>query len=247
MVLNDTTISQIESALGYRFADPKLLDLALTHASAVEDRLQSNERLEFLGDAVLGLVTCQRLFELYPDLGEGDMTKVKSSVVSRQACADIATRMGLADHIVVGKGMRTSQGLPSSIAAGVLEAVIAAVMLDGGFEPAAQFVRGFLDEHLSRALDSGHQENFKSVLQTHAQRLMGASPVYKVLDEKGPDHAKAYKVAIDIAGRRFPPAWAQSKKQAEQLAAQIALRELGILTQSPSGELRVVDEHFEGR
>lgn len=233
------TRASIEHRIGYTFADPGLLRMALTHASAVEDRLDSNERLEFLGDAVLGLVTCEQLFIRFPDLEEGDMTKVKSAAVSRQTCADVAISLGLIEHTILGKGMRAGIDLPMSVAAGVLEALIAAVYLDGGYEAASRFIVSFIDSLIDQSIESGHQENYKSLLQQHCQRLLGDVPVYRVLDEKGPDHAKAFKVGITVGARRFEAAWAQSKKQAEQIAARNALTTLGIIEVDTDGSVRV--------
>src|ERR1043165_5575920 len=123
-----------EAMLEYRFHDHNLLKEALTHASIADDRRLSNERLEFLGDSVLGLVVCHRLFELFPEYLEGDLTKLKSAVVSRNTCAAVANSLGLTDLIFVGKGMVGRAGRPSSLAAGVLESIIAAIYLDGGFD-----------------------------------------------------------------------------------------------------------------
>ncbi|MCA9278597.1 MAG: ribonuclease III [Phycisphaerales bacterium] len=239
--MDTATRTILEQRIGYTFTDHDLLRAALTHASAVEDRLDSNERLEFLGDAVLGLITCQRLFTRYPDLEEGDMTKVKSAAVSRQSCSDVAISLGLCDFTILGKGMRSGVDIPMSISAGVLEALIAAIYLDGGYDAASAFVISFIDTLIDESIESGHQENYKSLLQQHAQRILGDVPVYRVLDEKGPDHAKAFKVGIIVGARRFEAAWAQSKKQAEQIAARNALAMLGIIEVDDAGFARVAN------
>src|SRR3954447_10876009 len=130
-------VGHCETMLEYRFRDNNLLKEALTHASIADDRRLSNERLEFLGDSVLGLVVCHRLFELFPDYLEGDLTKLKSAVVSRNTCAAVANAMRLTELIYVGKGMLGRSGAaerPSSLAAGALESIIAAIYIDGGFE-----------------------------------------------------------------------------------------------------------------
>jgi ribonuclease III len=230
-----------QATLNYQFKDAALLGLALTHASVAETRLDSNERMEFLGDAVLGFVVSDRIFSLYPDMLEGEMTKLKSTVVSRQTCATIAIEMGLDDALLLGKGMRGQAELPSSLAAAVFETIIAAIYLDGGFDEAAAFILEKVDPIIERAAECGHQENFKSVLQQFAQQQHAESPQYRILDEKGPDHAKCFKVGVEVSGQRFESAWGQSKKQAEQLAALNALQRLGLIEKADDGQLHVVE------
>jgi len=234
-----------EAALGYRFRDESLLAKALTHASVAELRVESNERLEFLGDAILGHIACEMIYRAYPDLLEGEMTKIKSSTVSRRTCARIAHSLGIDSMLSLGKGMRRNAVLPSSLAACVLEAVIAAIYLDGGWEATRGWLEPLIGPHIDRAERSGHQHNFKSVLQQHAQQLSGQTPCYRILDEQGPDHAKAFKIVAEIGGRRFEPSWGQSKKQAEQQAAFNALEELGVIEEGEDGEVRVVDDGEE--
>ncbi len=229
----------LEARLGRKFARAELVDLALTHASVSESRLASNERLEFLGDAVLGLVVCEQVYLRYPEYLEGEMTKVKSSVVSRQTCAVIARRLGLDRILMLGKGMQGTRELPTSLAAAALEAVVGALFLEGGYAAAADFLRPLVGPFIEEAASSGHQRNFKSLLQQHAQQELGATPAYRILDEKGPDHAKCFRIAVEIGGRTFDAAWGNSKKQAEQTAALLALQGLGVLpadapTPSPS-------------
>jgi ribonuclease-3 len=238
----DEILADAQRIMGVVFAAPAHLELALRHASHSESRLDSNERMEFLGDAVLGMVVCERIYERYPEALEGEMTKIKSTVVSRKTCADIAEKMGLEQLLVLGKGMRTQDRLPRSLAAAVFEAVIAAVYLDQGFDAAKVFLLPLLDPYIEEAERSGHQQNFKSVLQQHAQAAFGESPCYRVLDEKGPDHAKAFKVAVELAGEVYPACWGQSKKQAEQQAAEAALHELGVLMRDENGRVRVIDD-----
>ncbi|MFI4873428.1 MAG: ribonuclease III [Phycisphaerales bacterium JB058] len=234
-------VSQAEAILGYSFTDAGLMRRALTHASAAEDRLESNERMEFLGDAVLGLVACQRIYELYPDLLEGEMTKIKSVAVSRKICAVIARQIGLEDLIILGKGIRGPGGqLPQSLAAAAIESTIAAVYLDGGLAPVYAWLAPLLDAHIEAAYESGHQQNYKSVLQQHAQRRFQQTPEYVMLSEDGPDHAKTFRVAVRIDGRTFEPGKGASKKQAEQKAALIALQELEIVANHEDGSVRIV-------
>ena len=227
--------------LGYRFSDTSLLEEALTHASSAGDRLRSNERMEFLGDAILGFVVCEYLYNNFPDLLEGELTKIKSAVVSRRACAQVSYEIDLASMLNLGKGMAERDKLPHSVAAAVLESIIAAIYLDGGIEP----VRRFILEHMTPIIDdaarSTHQHNFKSVLQQYAQRALPQNPSYVLLDEKGPDHAKCFEVCVDIAGRRFSATWANAKKEAEQKAALEALKELGLAAVDDDGNVELAD------
>jgi ribonuclease-3 len=238
----DDLVSRCQAILSYRFSNHELLKEALTHASIADDRRLSNERLEFLGDSVLGLVVCHRLYDLFPDYLEGDLTKLKSAVVSRNTCAAVANALGLTDLIFVGKGMlgRKAGGngadspgsgadMPSSLAAGVLESIIAAIYIDGGFEAASRFILTHMEPYIHQFAATTHQQNFKSLLQQHAQKVMAATPLYELLDEKGPDHSKCFEVRVVIGGRAFGSAWGPAKKQAEQKAAQNALEELGVL------------------
>lgn len=233
--MNDEIRAKAQKAIGYQFKDIDLLDLSLRHASISESRLDSNERLEFLGDAILGMIACERIYNLYPNYLEGEMTKIKSLAVSRKICAKIAIDMGLDQLILVGKGMKTQAKLPQSLAAAVLESMIAAVYIDGGMDAVRGFLEPQLDPLLEEAVNSGHQHNFKSVLQQHAQRAMGASPNYRIMDEKGPDHAKSFQISVELDGQHYDPCWGQSKKAAEQSAAYTALMSMGL-----------IDEHEEG-
>lgn len=232
-------LERIETLLGHRFNDPALLDRAFTHASLVENRLESNERLEFLGDAVLGMVVCTFLFENFPDLLEGEMTKIKSTVVSRKMCAEIAQALGLEELLRMGKGMSHHATLPSSVLAAVFEALVGALYLDAGEPVARRFILSVVQPRIERAALSGHQDNFKSVLQQAAQQLMGLTPQYVILDEKGPDHAKCFEVAVEVGSRRFGSCWGPSKKQAEQEAALQALQELGYAVRAENGAVQL--------
>ncbi len=234
-----------EEALDYEFDDKQLLDLALTHASIVDNREKSNERLEFLGDAVLGLVICEHLFRTYPDLAEGEMTKIKSSVVSRRHCSLAAERLGLGRLLRIGKGMSTRAELPESVTAAVFESVIGAIYLDGGIDAARTFIMGRMRRHAEDAARSGHHANFKSVLQQAAQTHFEETPQYHVLDEKGPDHAKCFEICVEIGTRRFESCWGNSKKQAEQDAALNALVELGFAERTDWG-VRLVASALNG-
>ena len=227
--MREDALHRCEAALGYRFRDRALLSSALTHASVAADRLDSNERLEFLGDAILGMVVCQHLFEQYPEGLEGELTKIKSAVVSGKTCAIISEELEIADCLFLGNGISARAKLPPSVLGAVLESLIAAIYIDGGLEPAREFILKNMVPHIEEAAASEHQQNFKSQLQQHVQKDLAATPSYDMLDEKGPDHSKCFEVAVRVAGRRFSSAWGPSKKEAEQKAAYRALVELSVI------------------
>jgi len=228
-VSRNEVLEAVQAILAYRFKNTDLLESALTHASIAEHRLASNERLEFLGDAILGLVVCEELYNTFPEYMEGELTRIKSVVVSRETCARVATDLGLMEYVSLSKGITGSASLPSSLPACAYEALVGAIYLDGGLEAAQRFVLAHMREEIERVEAGEHRPNYKSLLQQHAQRDLGTTPHYEVLDEKGPDHAKAFEVAVVIRGRRYPAAWGPSKKAAEQRAAMEALRVLGQL------------------
>ncbi|GAH76265.1 unnamed protein product, partial [marine sediment metagenome] len=216
------------------FSNRDLLHKAFTHSSAVDNRLFSNERLEFLGDSILGMVICQDLFERFHDYLEGDLTQIKSMLVSRRACAKIIKQLSLQKFLRVGKGMNGSRALVGSLAAGVMESLIAAIYIDGGFEAARSFILRMFDSLIEQANAEQVRGNFKSMLQQYAQQHLNLTPIYEMLDEKGPDHDKCFEVEAVVGVRRFPSAWGTNKKDAEQKAAFNALVELGIVpTASP--------------
>ena len=240
MVIEDGVFEGAEDALGYAFKDRSLLQTALTHASIADARLASNERLEFLGDAVLSFVVCEALYKRFDDLLEGELTKIKSAVVSRRQCARIARNLELDRYLVLGKGMRSRPALPGSLSAAVYEAVIGAIFLDGGIRAARRFIMKHMADHIDAAATSGHQHNFKSVLQQHAQSEGEPTPEYVLLDEKGPDHAKAFQVCVQMGNERFESCWSGSKKQAEQDAALATLRALGLIQDDKHGRVLYV-------
>jgi ribonuclease-3 len=227
--MNKETLQHIEQIVEYKFSDKNLLAEALTHSSAVDDRLQRNERLEFLGDAVLALVICQALFERFSDYLEGDLTKIKSKLVSRETCAQICGQLGLQRFLKIGKGMISNRALSGSLAAGVLETIIAALYIDGGFDAARDFILRTFGPLIEQADAEQAQGNFKSVLQQYAQEHFNATPSYLLLDEKGPDHNKCFELGVVITNHHFPSAWGSNKKEAEQKAAFNALVELGVV------------------
>lgn len=222
----ESLLDECEQVLQYQFRDRRLLERCLTHASVARTRLDSNERLEFLGDAILGAVVCEALYHQFPDYPEGELTRIKSVLVSRQTCAMLTERLGLARFLRLGKGVGAHDRIPSSILAGVIEALVAGVYLDGGADAAREFVARIMDAEITRAAELSHGKNFKSLLQQLSQKSFGETPVYRLLDEKGPDHSKCFKIAAYIGPQAYPAAWGASKKEAEQRAACNALFEI---------------------
>ncbi len=227
--MNQEALQQVEQVIGYKFFTRNLLAKALTHSSAADNRLLSNERLEFLGDSILAVVICQILFERHPHYLEGDLTKMKSMLVSRNTCAQVAGELGLQEFLKVGKGLASDRALSGSLAAGLLEAIIAAIYVDSGFGAARSFILRTFGPSINRADAEQDHGNFKSLLQQYAQQQFNTTPIYELLDEKGPDHDKCFECQVVFADRHFLSAWGRSKKEAEQKAAFNALAELGIL------------------
>ena len=218
--------SSIEKNLRHKFADPALLETALTHSSyANEFSCESNERLEFLGDALLGCVVSLLLYEEHPGLSEGDLSKVKSRMVSGRSFAGYAEALGLERHLRLGRGERRSGGgKKESNNADAFEAVMAAVYLDVGFEKVLEIAR----ELFARALRNRDvSPDCKTKLQEVSQSRFGKKPGYRILDESGPDHEKRFTaeaaVSSDVTGRGS----GRTKKAAEQSAAADALAKLG--------------------
>ncbi len=223
---DEEVLQRCEEVVGYQFADRDVLRNCLTHASIASHRLESNERLEFLGDAFLGAVVCELLYLQFPEYPEGELTRIKSIVVSRNTCAKVSEELGFQDFLLLGRGLSVHDSVPMSVMAAVLESIIAGVYLDGGWEPARQLVQRIMEPEIKSAAESHHGRNYKSLLQQHTQKELGATPVYNLLDEQGPDHSKSFKVAAVIENRHFPAAWGITKKEAEQRAAHNALHEL---------------------
>ena len=221
--------TRCEEKIEYCFRDRSLLRAALTHASGADSRGESNERLEFLGDAILGFVVCEKIFLDFPDYQEGDLTKVKSVVVSRSTRNRISRALGLEEYLIIGKGLRNNKRVPDSLLANVFEALIAAICLDGGMDQAKSFILRFMENEITDAIESGTTENFKSILQQHSQKEFGTPPVYRLVNESGPDHSKHFEVAAFVDGQLFEAAWGRNKKEAEQKAACNALRSMNLM------------------
>ncbi len=207
-------------SLPHAFRDPALLRQALTHASTASG--EDNERLEFLGDAVLDLIVAQELFQAEPKRTEGEMTELKAWVVSRKVLAEAGRRLGLEGAARVGPGMQERR-LPNSVLANLYEAVLGAVYLDAGLEAARAFAQQTLAKVLERVRNLSQARSPKQTLQERCQLLMGAPPTYILLEERGDAHARAFLVAARIGERRFPSAWGRTRKEAESWAAHEAL------------------------
>lgn len=219
----DALLDACQEKLEYRFENPSLLRIALTHSSGADTPHLSNERMEFLGDSVLGYIICETVFIRYPDKLEGDLTKIKSAVVSRVTCQKVGKALCLDEFLILGRGLNKAYRLPSSILSNVVEAIIAAIYLDGGIDAAYRFIERNFNEELEKFGEDGDLENFKSVLQHLAQCKFGQTPTYQLLEISGPEHKKAFHVTVKIGSKKFQPAWGTTKKEAEQRAAENAI------------------------
>lgn len=246
-----SAIAELEAVLGHNFASRELLMHALTHRSLArqlaheagqpEASAGDNERLEFLGDAVLNLAVAEALFALHPEWQEGELTRVRAQLVSRQHMARVATAIGLGKHLLLSKGEERS-GLrsKSTVLSDSMEAVMGALFLDGGLEPVRGFVRrhvmGETADKLARELSSGAAlGNFKSALQERLQAEHAGAPVYRVKSESGPDHHKRFLVEVRLKaesgepGKPLARGMGRTKKLAEQDAARRALERLSAI------------------
>ena len=224
--MNDIDLTaRAQDAVGYTFHDHSLLITALTHSSIAGTRLESNERLEFLGDAVLGMVACEALYDRFPDWLEGDMTKVKSMVVSRRVCAEISDHLALTDMLILGNGINSSVRLPTSLRAAVFEAVIGAVYVDAGWEEARELVLDLLLDRISHGAERPGRQDYKTRLQELTAQLNLGSPTYR-LSGTGPDHDKRFTAIALVDGEPRGEGSGTSKKRAEQAAARQAWSEL---------------------
>lgn len=231
-------LEQLEEKLGHAFADRELLVHALTHSSRKSELEYSNERLEFLGDSILGVAVSDHLYRLFDDFTEGDLTRVKSRVVSHDTLIRIAKDLELGRFLNVAKGVAQSvepatpssdddpgveRILPESLVSDALEAIIAAVYLDAGMDKAHTLVIRLLHDQIETASRSSHVHNFKSALQQYAQRKLGLTPQYRVVAEEGPDHVKSFDVVTEIGRETYGRGKGKTKKAAEQMAAKRTL------------------------
>ena len=216
-------IAACQEAIAVSFNDPAWLDKALTHSSNRSDLGLSNERMEFLGDAILGMVVSEYLFTTYTGHTEGELTAVKSIVVSQRILARQSRALGLDRFLSVGRGMSQGRRLPNSVVANVFEALVAAIYLDQGLEATRAFLLRTLQAEIQDAEQTKQHKNFKSVLQQLVQRKRGCTPTYRVIEESGPDHAKSFRIVTVIEGVEHGTGWGRNKKEAEQHSARETL------------------------
>lgn len=211
--------------LGYQFRDEGLLAEALTHTTYANEnpKAQANERLEFLGDAVVGLVVAQYLFHTYPNLPEGDLTKIRAAVVCEPSLAGRSRALGLGQRMRFGKGETVSGRDRDSILADAFEAVVGAMFLDGGLEVARSFILRELSPLVEEARRGQVRVDYKTRLQEQLQQKWLEGPVYRLLAEEGPAHSKRFQVAVFHRGNQLGEGWGRNKKEAEQEAARQAL------------------------
>lgn len=218
----------LEKKLNYSFREPALLEEALNHSSYANEHrsagLRSNERLEFLGDSVLGFVTAEFLFKTYGKLPEGDLTRIRAALVCEQSLYEVAKFLGLGQYLKLGKGEEAGGGRQrQSILADATEAVFAAVYLDGGMERVRELICRVL---LSRATAAEERRDYKTTLQEIVQRRSGQVLTYHMVDESGPDHNKTFLFQVRLNGAPVGQGRGHSKKEAEQAAARDALEKL---------------------
>jgi ribonuclease-3 len=235
--MDQDRIADLEVLLGYSFRDKTLLLNSLAHSSVKSDELPSNERMEFLGDAVLGLVLSDALYRRFADEDEGVLTRIKSQAVSRSTLQRVAAAMALDRFIMVGKGVR-KRTIPASLLGNLFEALVGAIYLDTGLASARKFILRHLDVVVNEIVEDRAERNYKSLLQQYCQREQGTVPVYKVSREGGPPHSRVFEVCARIHGKEWGRARAGSKKEAEQGAARAALIHLKAVDESPRDSVR---------
>ena len=222
-------LKDLEAAIGYRFRDITLLQNALAHSSYANERwhnsLMSNERLEFLGDSVLGMTVAEYLYRQFPDRPEGELTRMRADMVCEQTLAAVARQIGLGQHLQLGNGEEQGGGRDrASILADAVESVIAACYLDGGFAPARDFITRFILCHVP--LKQLNNQDYKTALQELVQQKKNQIIRYTLLGESGPDHDKQFCVAVSINDQNVGQGVGRSKKRAEQEAAHAAMKAL---------------------
>ena len=225
---SDKQLAQLQNRLRYRFKSRPLLRLAMTHSSAADTPDASNERLEFLGDAVAGLIINEQLYRLEAGLTEGDMTKRKSAIVSSRGMAAAGRRLGLQQYLIVDRGLSQQDKFPPSVVAGAYEAVVGAIFLDGGYARCRTFVLRTLGPELAEADEAREPPNFKAILQELVQARSMGPPTYRTVKKTGPQHSLRFMAACLVGGARKGAGWGSTKKEAEQNAARAALEHEGI-------------------
>lgn len=222
---------ELEKKLNYTFRNPALLAEALSHSSYANEHrgagLHSNERLEFLGDSVLGFVTAEFLFTRHPDLPEGDLTRIRAALVCEQSLYEVAGKLDLGRHLKLGRGEEAGGGRERmSILADAVEAVFAAVYLDGGIAEASALIHRVLLDAEREADVEERRRDYKTALQEQVQRKAGQELTYCMVGEQGPDHAKIFSAEVRLNGIAVGSGSGRSKKEAEQSAARAALAAL---------------------
>ncbi len=229
-----SSLKDFQRLIRYRFRNNNLLNQALTHRSYAYEyprtKIADNERLEFLGDSILGLTISDYIYRHFPDHQEGDMTQIKSTLVSRTTLAALAQRLGIGKSLLLGRGETRSGGdeQPSNLV-GAFEAVIGAIYLDGGFRKACKFIESHFKDELKDALKNGAKKDYKSILQEYSLRAYKLTPRYKVISEAGPEHKKHFEVAVFLGNEIHGVGKGKSKKSAEQDAAYSAALKMSTL------------------
>ncbi len=224
----DDPFTDLFTKLGYVFTETDLLDQAFTHASFVNEQpgpaLKDNERLEFLGDAVLDLAVSQMLMEAFVEAEEGDLSKLRAMLVDEAGLCRVALELGLGGYVRLGKGEAQSGGREKpSILADTMEALLGALYLDAGFDRSLAIIRNLFSPALERLMQGAVVQDFKSRLQEHTQHCLKMTPRYRLLEELGPAHDKTFRVEVTVTGRKLAEGEGKSKKEAEQKAAREAL------------------------
>ena len=224
-------LTAFQETIGVIFKDISLLDQALVHSSYINENPDHiaghNERLEFLGDAVLGWIVSEHIYQKFPDFNEGDMTKLRAALVRRDTLARIARTVRLGEFLYMGKGEEASGGRNKTAnLAGALEAVIAAVYRDGGVDITREFILKLLEEEWNRAVCKGFEDDYKSILQMVTQSRFQVIPVYRIVSQTGPDHDKMFTVDVSANDIIMGSGTGKSKKLAETSAARSALEKL---------------------
>lgn len=218
-------IENLEKSIGYEFKNKNLLKTALTHTSyAYENKVKSNERLEYLGDSILEFISSKYLFEHFNNLSEGEMTKVRAYAVCEDSLYKIAMKHNFSDFLYLGKSEKMSHSIKKALIADSVEAVIAAIYLDGGIEPTEKFILENITEQIEFASKNVGMKDFKTVLQEELQKNGEVLIKYNLLKEEGPDHAKVFTVDVECNGKRLAIGTGKSKKKAEMEAAEKALK-----------------------
>jgi len=243
-ILRDELRQAIKKCTGYAFRKKELLHQALTHSSAREEGDEAekssglphiNERLEFLGDAVLGLVISEILYDKFPQMNEGKMSVIKSNIVSRESLAQKCRAIGLDTLIIVGKGIK-GHALPVSVLANAMEAVFGAIFLESGYKDAVKVINKLFTDDIAMGEETAKYSNYKAILQDYSQHKFARVPSYRVARQYGPKHKPTFEVMVFLPGKSqgddpssYGPGIGNDKKSAEQLAAKMALEKLGLI------------------